>query len=51
MVSQDLLEFAAKRYGFDAGSLEHIPRSSGKVQNKVCAFFKDDKKGVSRKQG
>ena len=44
MVSQNLLEFAAKNYEFDIKTLEYIPRDCGKTENKIYAFYKDNKK-------
>ena len=44
MVSQNLLEFAVKNYNFDINTLEYIPRSSGKTENKIYSFNKNDKK-------
>ena len=46
MLSKNLLEFASKNYGFDIAALEYIPRSSGKVMNRIYAFYKDDKKCI-----
>ena len=46
MLSKNLLEFAAKNYGFDMDTLEHIPRNNGKVMNKVYTFDKADKRYI-----
>ena len=46
MVSKNLLEFAAKNYGFDINTLEHIPRNSGKIMNKIYTFNKHGKKYI-----
>ena len=46
MVSNNLLEFAAKNYDFDVNSLEHIPRSSGKINNQIYSFYKDERKCI-----
>ena len=46
MVSKNLLEFASKRYDFDIDTLEHIPRASGKIENKVYTFDKNGKKCI-----
>ena len=44
MVSKNLLEFAAKSYGFSVDMLEHIPRISGKIENQIYSFNKYGKK-------
>lgn len=44
MVSKSLLEFAAKKYDFDIGTLEHIPRDCGKLMNQVYSFHKNGNK-------
>ena len=46
MISTNIFGFAAKTYGFDIDTLENIPRSSGKIENKVYTFTKDDKKYI-----
>ncbi|MCL1859711.1 MAG: phosphotransferase [Oscillospiraceae bacterium] len=46
MVSQNLLGFAAVNYDFDINSLEHIPRDSGKIMNKIYIFDKNNKKYI-----
>ena len=46
MVSKYLLDFASKTYGFDINTLEHIPRSSGKIMNQIYTFNKDNKKYI-----
>ncbi|MGI5899848.1 MAG: hypothetical protein ACOX8S_08020 [Christensenellales bacterium] len=46
MISQDLLEFAAKSYDFGADTLEHMPRKSGKIMNEVYIFRKDEKEYI-----
>ena len=46
MLSQNLLEFAAKEYDFDVNTLEHIPRISGKTMNQIYAFYKENQKYI-----
>jgi len=46
MVSNKLLRFAAENYDFDMDTLEHIPRISGKTENKIYTFNKNDKKYI-----
>ena len=44
MVSNNLLEFASKYYDFDVNTLEHIPRSNGKIMNQIYSFYKNNMK-------
>ncbi|MCL2774236.1 MAG: phosphotransferase [Oscillospiraceae bacterium] len=46
MVSKSLLEFGSKNYDFNINTLEYIPRSSGKIMNKIYTFNKNDKKYI-----
>jgi len=46
MIPNDLLEFASKNYNFDINTLEHIPRSNGKIMNQIYTFNKNDKKYI-----
>ena len=46
MVSNNILAFAAKKYGSDADTLVHIPRTGGKIMNQIYHFYMGDKKCI-----
>lgn len=44
MISQTILQFAAKSFDFDTNTLTHIPRDCGKIKNEIYTFMKGGQK-------